>query len=581
MTKLSQVLEQGCTDWLDGGGRRLARPLSRVLARINRLEVVEQLWQDCRHLCGLAFVDAVLRALDCRYLVDQIERERIPEHGRCLIVANHPLGLLDALVLLHSVGAVRRDVVIVANQALSAIGNLDPLLLPVRVFAGGGVGDGGRMAATITIERALNAEKAVIVLPAGEIARLGWSGVRDRAWQRGFVRLAERCSAPLVPIHVSGRNSLAFYALSLLRKPLGLGLLGRESLRRGRRLRLTIAEPLAAHALRRRGESPAAAAARMRSAVFALPSGCDPLPARLPAIRHAPALRQVLAEVRKLRLLGNTPDGKEIRCGQLDGDSPLLLEIARLREFSFRAVGEGSGKAQDLDRFDGHYQQLLLWDPEALELAGAYRVADCRAVLAERGTTGLYTLGLFDLGGRERGLLDQAMELGRSFVQPKYWGSRSLDYLWLGIGAWLRVHPHVRHLFGAVSISAALPLPAREWLVAYYSRYHGARADASARHPFRFSAAAPSFDGLDAEDGMRLLKHNLKALGARIPTLYKQYTELCEPGGARFLAFGVDADFADSLDGLIWVDLDSVTPKKRQRYLEAALAEDQAVPAAA
>ena len=112
-----------------------------------------------------------------------------------------------------------------------------------------------------------------------------------------------------------------------------------------------------------------------------------------------------------------------------------------------------------------------------------------------------------------------------------------------------------------MSISAALPLPAREWLVAYYSRYHGARADASARHPFRFSAAAPSFDGLDAEDGMRLLKHNLKALGARIPTLYKQYTELCEPGGARFLAFGVDADFADSLDGLIWVDLDSVTPK--------------------
>ncbi len=156
--------------------------------------------------------------------------------------------------------------------------------------------------------------------------------------------------------------------------------------------------------------------------------------------------------------------------------------------------------------------------------------------------------------------------------QPKYWGSRSLDYLWIGIGAWLRAHPHVRHLFGAVSISAALPLPAREWLVAYYAHYYGFASSARALHPFCYSAAPPTFDGLDSDAGMRLLKHNLAAVGARVPTLYKQYTELCEPGGARFLAFGVDSEFADSLDGLIWVDLDRVTPKKRQRYLGAEAA---------
>jgi len=568
MRKLTQTLEQRFNSLFSSRQHRLARPLWRGLARLNQIGAIERLWQGCRHLTGLAFVDAVLRALDCRYLVDQIERERIPEQGRCLIVANHPLGLLDALVLLHAVGSVRRDLCIVANQALSAIDNLDGLLLPVRVFQGDGALANG-LAGMAAIERALAAEKAVIVLPAGEISRLGWAGIRDCAWQRGFVRLAERSAAGLLPIHVSGRNSMAFYALSLLQKPLGLAVLGRQLMTRGRRLQLRIGQPIAATALRQPARAPAAAAQRMRAAVYALANGRDRLPPRLQAIRHAPALRPMLAEVQQLRLLGNTPDGKQIRCGRLAGDSLLLHEIARLREFTFRAVGEGSGNAADLDRFDRHYQQLLLWDPDLLEVVGAYRIADCRAVLAEHGRSGLYTLGLFDLGTAECARLDQAMELGRSFVQPKYWGSRSLDYLWIGIGAWLRAHPHVRHLFGAVSISAALPLPAREWLVAYYAHYYGFASSARALHPFCYSAAPPTFDGLDSDAGMRLLKHNLAAVGARVPTLYKQYTELCEPGGARFLAFGVDSEFADSLDGLIWVDLDRVNPKKRQRYLSS------------
>jgi hypothetical protein len=166
------------------------------------------------------------------------------------------------------------------------------------------------------------------------------------------------------------------------------------------------------------------------------------------------------------------------------------------------------------------------------------------------------------------------LELGRSFVVPDYWGSRSLDYLWQGIGAYLRRHPQVRYLFGAVSISAALPQAAREQLVAYYSRYHGTDSGedgalAASLRPFRFFAAPPDFGGVDAETAFRVLKANLAAHGATVPVLYKQYTELCEPGGARFLAFGVDPAFSDSIDGLIEVDLQRIQPRKRRRYLQA------------
>jgi hypothetical protein len=131
----------------------------------------------------------------------------------------------------------------------------------------------------------------------------------------------------------------------------------------------------------------------------------------------------------------------------------------------------------------------------------------------------------------------------------------------------------VRYLFGPVSISAALPIAAREQLVAYYARFFGSEQQtAAANRPFHFLAAPPCFGELDAEASFRVLKDNLDALGARVPMLYKQYTELCEPGGARFLAFGVDPDFNNAVDGLIEVDLARIRPKKRERYLGAAAA---------
>ena len=192
-------------------------------------------------------------------------------------------------------------------------------------------------------------------------------------------------------------------------------------------------------------------------------------------------------------------------------------------------------------------------------------------MLARRGLQGLYTASLFSYADDAVPRLAEGLELGRSFVAPDYWGGRSLDYLWQGIGAYLRRYPQVRYLFGAVSISAALPLAAREQLVAYYQRFYGGgEALAQSRRPFSYFAAPPSFGDLDADTAFRVMKGNLDALGATVPMLYKQYTELCEPGGARFLAFGVDPAFSDSIDGLIEVDLHRIRPRKRQRYLQTA-----------
>ncbi|MGE8283594.1 MAG: lysophospholipid acyltransferase family protein [Stenotrophomonas lactitubi] len=565
MQELEQRLQQRYPDWFHGRRGQLARPLLRSVGRWSRLDRIEAFLRRNANVRGFDFVAAGLDFIEGRYHVDPAALARIPATGRLLIVANHPSGALDALALLDAVGRIRRDVRIVANDLLGAIGPLQDLLLPVRIL-------GGKVQRTSlqAVEQALAAEQCVIVFPAGEVSRLSLLGIRDGRWQRGFVRFARAAAAPVLPVRVEARNSALFYGASTLFKPAGTALLAREMFaRRGRPLRLRIGEPM------QLGQGdPGAQLLAVRRAVYALgrttpvaegcPAGPEPLAAPVP-----PA--QVAAGIAAATVLGQTADGKQILLARCAADSPLLLELGRLRELTFRQVGEGTGRSRDLDDFDLHYQHIVIWDGTAQRIAGAYRIMRGAQALARRGLAGLYSASLFRYSDDAIARIAEGLELGRSFVVPDYWGSRSLDYLWQGIGAYLQCQPGIRYLFGAVSISAALPRDAREQLVAYYQRYYGA-ADGrvQSNRPFQYFAAPPCFGELDAAAAFDVLKANLAALGTGVPTLYRQYTDLCEPGGARFLAFGVDPDFSDSIDGLIEVDLHAIRPHKRKRYLRDA-----------
>ncbi|MGL6290921.1 MAG: lysophospholipid acyltransferase family protein [Silanimonas sp.] len=580
MIQLEQRLAERYPHWFEGPKAALAQGFARSIAKFGKLDEINAWLAANAHRSGFDFVEGVLDHLGTRYTVDQVERGRIPQTGRVIIVANHPLGALDSLALLHLVGTVRRDVRILANDLLMEFEGLRELLLPMRIL-------GGKPSAESlsAVTAALEAEQAVIVFPAGEVARFGWRGVQDSRWRAGFVKFARESGAPVLPVRIKAKNSALFYGLSSLYKPVGTALLPREIFKaRGLRIDLRVGLPRRIDAGMAEGGrlDTAKALASMRQALQAIGTRRETAPPDPAPLAHAVDRGALRAEVLAMRELGRTPDGKQIRVGRLRADSLLLRELGRLREQSFRAVGEGTGRAFDVDAFDTWYEHIVLWDAEALQIAGAYRVCRGSEVLATRGLKGLYTASLFEFGAEAQAHAAEGMELGRSFVAPAYWGSRSLDYLWIGIGAYLRAHPDVRYLFGPVSISAELPIAAREQLVAYYGQHYGADGalaaagampstetapPARARHPFRFLADAPCYRGLDAEQSFKLLRANLESLGAKVPVLYKQYTELCEPGGARFLAFGVDPDFANCVDGLIEVDLHRIKPKKFQRYI--------------
>ena len=247
----------------------------------------------------------------------------------------------------------------------------------------------------------------------------------------------------------------------------------------------------------------------------------------------------------------------------------VLREIGRLREIAFRAVGEGSGKERDLDRFDRHYLHLFLWDRERERIAGAYRLGKTDEILREHGPAGLYTSTLFELEKPFLDYLNPGLELGRSFVAPDYQKSiHPLALLWRGIGAFVAENPRYGRLFGPVSISRDYTRVSQDLIVRFLRRERRTPLGAWVR-PFH------PYDSLPEESGIsdRLLSieevsaavATLEPDGKGIPVLLRHYLRL----NAMLLEFNIDPDFANALDALVLVDLREAPARILQRYLGA------------
>ena len=546
--------------------------VKRVLKRLLHEQAFIDFAEEYPYLQGIEFVEQVLEYFNFSYAVSDRERENIPPVGKVVIIANHPIGSLDGLALLKLIHEVRSDVKVVANDLLMSLEPLQSLLLPVRVLTGVSTKEHIRR-----INRSLDGEESVIMFPSGEVSRLGLGGIKDGVWHQGFLKMAERSKAPILPVHIGGHNSTFFYLTSLLAKPLStLMLVGQMFNHQEKQISIKIGSIIPYESYRRLQIRNKEKIELFKNHLYRIGAGKSELIGTEKSIARPERKTDLKKAVQEGTMLGRTPDGKAIFLFEAAESSPVLREIGRLRELSFRAVGEGSGRRRDLDHFDHYYQHLILWDEDDLEIAGAYRFVDAGKVVAERGVRGLYTGSLFKLEAHRSTFLENGLELGRSFVQPRYWGKRSLDYLWYGIGAYLVKNPHFRFLFGPVSISNAQPGVAKELLIYFYKLYFSPDASLScSRNPFSFSQPMASlekeFCGTDYKADFRKLKSLLANLGTTIPPLYKQYTGLCEPGGVVFLDFNIDPAFSNCIDGLVIVDTKKLKEAKRKRYMDETI----------
>ncbi len=570
MLSIEQVITERFPTLVANKPQLITRPTIGLLRLLFHEKETNRFLEEHKGLTGLDFIEKVLEYFDLDYTVSRNDLENIPPTGRVVIVANHPLGALDALSLIRMVGTVRKDVKVIANDMLAAFHPLKDLMLMVDNITGS-----TKKSSVEKILDCLKRDEALIVFPAGEVSRLRPNGVRDGKWKHGFLQFAKRTAAPILPVHIDARNSAWFYSISMLSKPLSALFLMQEIFRqRANVIGFRVGELIPIRYLEQNGLRNKTLAKMLRKHLYRLAAKKEGLFQTETGIAHPEARQALKQELRAGELLGETSDGKQIILVDWFPESSVIREIGRLRELSFRKVGEGTGARRDLDIYDQYYKHLVLWDNEALEIVGAYRLGEGNHILDKSGKDGFYSATLFRFNQPFHAYLENSLELGRSFVQPGYWGTRALDYLWQGLGAYLRHHPKIRYLFGPVSISANYPPAARDMLVYFYGTYFShPQKLVTSNNPCQLGQQTLEefrdiFQGDDFSRDLKELKNRLSMQNMSIPTLYKQYSDLCEDGGVRFLDFGIDPDFSGCTDGFLLVDISKIKESKRRRYID-------------
>jgi putative hemolysin len=496
----------------------------------------------------------------------------IPAAGPLVVVANHPFGAADGLVLLALVRSVRRDVRLLGNDVLERLPALRDLILPVDPFGG----QRARAANRAVVRRAVDwvtRGGAVIVFPAGEVSSVAApdGALIDGPWKQGAARIARDAGASVLPVYFDGRNSRGFEFAGKLHPRIRTAMLPRELLRmRGRTVSPVIGRPIDRETMEAMPDA-GAASAYLRTRTYALRKRTrsagsprdlvptEPAGATETIAREIGALgpaRQLISHRRFSVFYATAPEAPAV-----------VREIGRLREIAFRAAGEGTGKAIDLDEFDRHYWHLFLWDLERRQIAGAYRLGATDTITPRLGDPGLYTRTLFRYGKGLLRRLGPALELGRSFVRVEYQRDfGSLLLLWQGIGRFVARHPRYRRLFGPVSISADYSAASRD-LMADLLNDPSIRSPLSRfvvpRRPYHRSTAGAASALAPLRDVVHRLVAEAEPDGKGLPVLVRQYLRL----NARVLALSIDPGFSGVLDALVVVDLDQLDRVTLARYM--------------
>jgi len=525
---------------------------------------------------GEVFLDHVLGELNTSIQTVHEERlQDIPARGPFIAFANHPFGGLEGMQLARLLLRSRPDLKVLTNEILTLIPEFSDLFVGVDVLSVNSAHK--NIAGMKKVSAHLKQGGALLIFPAGTVASFEpmKGAIIEKPWTNMLGRLARKYKASCMSIYIEGRNSFGFYLLGLIHKRLRTALLARElANKNGKCTTMVVGTLLKQKELKHFTDD------NLLTAFLRL--NCEALRLKNRVSRPAHAhfennpgekahrtdLSDALETLEDYLLLSKSPFN--VYCVPYQRMGPLVHELARVRELTFRAAGEGTGLVEDSDRFDPHYLHLFVWDTDANKLVGSYRMGICDEIIASQGVKGLYSRSLFKYKQEYIERLGGAVEVGRSFISPEYQRHpRALDMLWQGIGNFIAKNPQYHTLFGCVSISSEHSILARAFLsdtmLTSFAAAPEFLTDIKPVSPLRVKGKLWTTTMLSALSDVAVINKLVGNFdpGKSVPVLLRHYLAL----NGRFVSFSVNHGFNQALDGLILVDLRHSPLKYLQRYL--------------
>jgi putative hemolysin len=545
---------------------------ARVLMMLLRINKINKLYADLSHKQGMDFVDELIRELKISFEVSEEEINRIPKTGPFITVSNHPFGGIDGMLLVKVLSMVRPDYKVLANFLLQRVEPVKDFILPVNPFE-----DRKDVRSSLLgIKYALKHLQDGLPLgmfPAGEVSsyNINSIGISDKKWNTAVLKMIKKAQVPVVPIYFTGSNSRLFHFLGLIHPSLRTVRLPSELFNKKKQsIRIRVGNPILVKEqnefsdIERFGRF-------LRAKTYALGSALEvkkffsPGSFRSKKVEDvAPPvepekIEQEISSLRDKYLLFESEEFS-VFCTPSVCIPYVMNELGRLREITFRQVGEGTNRSIDVDEFDLYYHQLFIWDELNKKIVGAYRVGKGKEIMSQYGIKGFYIQSLFRISHRFYSVMEQSLELGRSFIVEEYQRKPlPLFLLWKGILYFLIKNPEYRYLIGPVSISNRFSSFSKEMIIRFIMKNHYNREFAQYIKPRKKFVVDGNKD-IDIEIIMEAAKDlnkfdkfikDVETTNYNMPVLLKKYLKQ----NGRIVGFNIDPKFNNALDGLLVMDL--------------------------
>ncbi|UZO81961.1 lysophospholipid acyltransferase family protein [Aquimarina sp. ERC-38] len=547
-----------------------------LFLKITRLSRINRIYD--KKLAGtadLVFFKKVIETFHVDFEVPEKDLKRLPKTGAFITISNHPLGGLDGILLLKLVSEQRPDFKVIANFLLQKIPELHAYVMPVNPFEDRKEVKSSFQGIKLSLQHIKDGHPLGI-FPSGEVSTIKeGKGYVDKVWEPGAIHFIQKAKVPVIPIYFHAKNSRLFYRMAAISGLLRTLKLPSELFtQQYRSIKVRIGNPITPNDLIEFLELQALSEfLRKKTYMLANPYAKKSLRETIPQnlkitktpkkIKRCSDTHDIEHEIQycrdhKMRLLSSK--NYEVFLVKKENVPNILYEIGRLREITFRAIGEGTNKAIDLDIFDEYYHHMFLWDSKAKKIAGAYRMGMGADIYRQKGIDGFYLQKLFRFEPELHNMMSKSIEMGRAFIIKEYQQKpMPLFLLWKGIVHCTLRFPEHKYLIGGVSISNQFSNFTKSLMIEfmkshYYDPYVAQYVRPKKEFKVKLRDADKDFVFDESKSDLNKFDKIIDEVepgSLRLPVLIKKYIKQ----NAKVIAFNVDPLFNNAIDGLMYIKI--------------------------